>query len=130
MSRPRTAVVSACVGLGLLLTACQLPTASGAAKSAKKASDKVALVPFGSLTTDPVTDPNPGMVSIPADTALPDTTEPEEIVAAAEDTTPEAPATTDASENPICRRASKVVSLNTKVDKALAKAINTTKPKT
>lgn len=84
-------------------------------------------MPFGSLTTDPPADfSEGGMGSIP-DTpapAVPDTTEPEVIEAPAEDT---APSTTDASKNPICKTAKKVVSLSATVDKTLAKAVATTK---
>jgi hypothetical protein len=130
MNRPRVAVIGALLGLGLLLTACQLPTASSASKSktSKKASS--VLVPFGSSSTDstPGEDPANAIVSIPDTT--PATTEAQAIEAAAEDTTPTAPPTTDRSQNPICKAAQRVVSINTRIDKSLTKAFTYTKART
>ena len=55
------------MGLGLLVTACQLPSSSGASKSTKAKSDKSVLVPFGSVTTDGegAGDNTDGIASIP-----------------------------------------------------------------
>lgn len=131
MNRPRVAVVAALVGLGVLLTACQLPNASGASKSSKPKSDKSVLVPFGSVTTDGegASDNADGIVSIP-DTDPPETTAPEEIEAEAKDTTPPTPATTSAAQNPICKTAKRIVSLNERIDKGLTKAFTYTRAKT
>lgn len=128
MNRPRIAVAGLFLGMALVATACQLPNASGSTKSTKAGEKPAELVPFGSLTTDPPSDDliDGGMGTIP-DTTLPDTTEPEEIEAAAEDTTPDTPATTDASQNPICKAAKRVVTLSATIDKSLAKAVTMTR---
>jgi hypothetical protein len=115
----------------MLLTACQLPTASGASKSKKAEASEPALVPFGSLTTDPEADAfaEGGMGSIP-DTIVSDTTQPEpEIIEAdaeAEEEAPPAPTTTSPSKNPICKAARRVVSLSATIDKTLLKAVSMT----
>jgi len=119
------------LSLGLALTACQLPSRSGASKSTKSKSDKSVLVPFGSVTTDGVGagDNSDGIASIP-DTNPPETTEAEVIEAAAQDTTPATPATTSAAQNPICKTAKRVVQLNEKIDKGLTKAFTYTRART
>lgn len=124
MNRPRAAVIGVLLGLSLVLTSCQLPTTSGTSKTTKTTKNKAVLVPFGSSTSDSTDshDPTNGIVSIP-DTDPPDTTQPAVIEAAAIDTTP---ATTDVSQNPICKSANRVVALNERIDKGITKAVGYT----
>ena len=131
MYRPRVAVTAALLGLGLLLTACQLPTASGESKTTKATKDKVVLVPFGQSDSDSAEpqDAADDIASIP-DTEPPDTTEPEEIEAVAKDTTPPTPATTAKSKNPICMAAKRIVTISERIDEGLTKAFTYTRVKT
>jgi len=133
MRRPRFAVIAPVLGLGLLLSACQLPAASGSSKTtvADKAGENSAeIIPFGPLSTDPAAEDllGGGMASIPDTMAneAPDTTEAEVIEADAEDNTPPESTTTSPSKNPICKAAKRVVTLSTTIDKALAKAVTMT----
>lgn len=122
MNRPRLAFAAGILGLGLMATACQLPTATGASKSKKDTvpgKEEVTLVPFAEVASETPEDGVELTTSVP-DSVVPDTEPTEEIEAEAVDTTP---STTDASQNPICKNAKRVVDLNTRVDKGLNKAV-------
>lgn len=130
MGRPRIAVIGVLLGAGMLLSACQLPTASGTSKTktSNAKEESPALVPFGELTTDPPVDGlvEGGMGSIP-DTVVSETPDTDVIEAGAVDTSPPEPTTTSPSKNPICKAAKRVVSLSATIDKTLAKAVTMTK---
>lgn len=122
MNRPRLAFAAGILGLALMATACQLPSASGSSKSKKDtvpAKEEVTLVPFAEVAAETPDDNVEASTSVP-DSVVPDTEPTEEIEAEAVDTTP---STTDASQNPICKSAKRVVDLNTRIDKGLNKAV-------
>lgn len=129
MRRPPFAFLAGILGLVTVLTACQLPSASGSQKEKPATEEQTVLVPFAESNLDDagesLSDP---IASIP-DTApeAPADSEVEEIEAAAEEpepTDPPEPSTTSRSENPACKAAKRIVTLNKRFDDSLNKVLN------
>lgn len=100
---------------------------SGSSKDKKATEEQTVLVPFAESNLDDGESAADPIASIPDTQPAPDTSV-EEIEAAAEEepepTDPPEPSTTARSQNPACKAAKRIVSLNTRFDESLNKVLN------
>jgi hypothetical protein len=98
------------------LSACNLPGGLSVKRAGSTKSTKPALVPFGSITSDPGS-----ASSDPSAVATPGASDPNIIQARAIDTSP---TTTSMSQNPLCQATKAINTLNARFATAISKALS------